>query len=1206
MRGVTDPDRPAREGFRRRTALRALALFLALAGTALLVDHVLRGRGPLGDGVPAGRSAQETAATPLDPAALLAETAEDPDRDAPDLTEGRASLEERDHVRLAGDGHIEGVVLDRDGAAPVEAVAVELLPLPPSSTLFFSRMLDLFRAGSGVERRTEAVAVTHSDPAGSFRFEGVRRGNWFVGVSDEHWILDRASRARLTAGGAAVPLEIWVRGGGRILGRVVGADGRAASDARIVLAPGPGLFLRSMERGELAAHETNSDAEGRFAFPAVAPGEGWELSAIATGFAVSHASGLSIEAGRDTDVVLELRPGALVEGRILSAPAESGAEPLPLAGATVSVLPRGLRHLRLAKEILLSSYAKTDAAGRYVLRGVPAGTVDIVAMAPEHVPAKGPAVRASDGTSSEAADFVLERGPLLHGRVRDSAGAPIAGAGVRWMLFDVSGMGDGLSFAPLLAQAMAEFDFPRTDAEGRFVAGPFPGAPDHHLWIETQGFQEKEVAWNPERDGLEIEIVLDRGGSLEGIVMDLAEAKPVPSFTIETASRIDIEPGAPGHRNPFTGGTPVEDPAGRFRLDALAPGKVELLVRAEGYVDAKVEGVEVREGEVTRGLIVKLSPGARVRGFVLDAESHPIAGAFVLSDRSLASAPARSMSSSTPVEQGFSRMLLGVARFAAELGLAGDGVRATARDGSFELVGLEAGTHRILAFHRDWCASESAPLDLVAGEVREGVLLQLSRGGGVQGHVSDRFGRPVADAMVVAFAPGGPGSAGGQRLHEGRSNTEGDYLIEPMEPGGYVLLLTRGDDALDPASFFASMNLGMVSVPAQGRVRYDILDSSAGACRVFGLVTAANEPVAGGNVTAFALDSDTLLGVDLKVARLDQDGAYEFAGLPPGEHRFQIDGGGRSARIWAEIPDVPEYRLDLRLPEGAVGGRIVDAQSHAPVAGATLSLAARRGPAASGLFARMLERSGDSWAAKSDADGRFRFSRLSEGRYELWAEGPAGAASWQASSPLPVDLVADEVLEDLELALEPAPRMIGVVHDEAGIALEGVQLLARHGSRVELTPTRATTDANGRFEIACVAAGAHVLTATADGFAPRSIEALAPLEGKGEELELVLERGVLVSVVVIGADGRAVEGAVASLTREGAAPDESENDVGRLMEGFFGSNGSGSDGKGRLELGRYVPGRYTLDVRRGFATHVQQTIELPSGETEVELRVHLD
>ncbi len=1185
----------------RRAAARALALLLALAAAALLVAFLVRERGPRGE------SALEVTGTGIEAAAppgaaRVDATPEAGDPDAQGVAEWRASLDLVDRVRLAGDARIEGVVLDRESGAPIGGVGVELLPLPPSSTLFFSRMLEVFHPGSETERRTEAVAVTHSDLSGAFRFEGVRRGNWFVGVADEHWLLDRVARARLTSGGTGSPLEVWVRGGGRILGQVIRPDGEPAHGARVVLAPGPGLLLRAMERGELAAHETVADGDGRFAFPAVAPGEGWEISAIAAGLAVSHRNAITVEVGRDTAVFLELTPGARIEGRILSAPAESGAEAVPLEGATVSILPRGLRHLRLAKDILLSSYAITDAAGRYALQGVPSGTADLVAMAPEHVPAKGPAVRASDGASSEAADFVLARGPMLRGTVRDTAGTPIEGAQLRWMLFDVSGMDEGLSFAPLLAQAMAEFEFPRTDAAGRFVAGPFPGAPDHRLWVEQHGFQEHELKWNPERDGPEIEIVLSRGGAIEGIVMDFAQVQPVPSFTIETSARIELEPGAPGRRNPFTGGTPFEDPGGKFRLNAIEPGNIELVVHAEGYVDTKVEDLVVREGEVTRGVIVKLTPGARIQGVVLDADGNPVAGALVLSDRALASAGASSVVSDS---RGFSRMLLGMARFAAELGFAGDGVRATARDGSFELVGLDAGPHRIFAFHRNWCAGESEPVELAAGAILEGVLVRLARGGGVQGHVSDRYGQPVGDAMVVALAPSGPAGGPGQRLHEGRTNALGDYLIEPVEPGGYFLLLTRGDEALDPASFLASMNLGMVTVPPEGRVRYDIVDSSAGACRVYGRVTAASEPVSSGNVTAFALDSESLLGIDLKVARLDQDGAYEFAGLPPGEHRFQIDGGGRNARIWAEIPDLPEYRLDLRLPEGAVRGRIVDAESRTPVTGATLSLAARRGSSSSGIFAQLLERSGENWNTKSDAEGRFRFDRLVEGRYELWAEGPIGEVSWAATAPLSVELGADEVREDLELALDPAPRWIGLVHDEAGIALEGVQILARHSGREELAPTQSTTDATGRFEIACVASGPHVLTAMAEGFAPRSLEAEAPAGGPTEALEFTLERGARVMLVVLEADGRAVDGAVATLTRKGAAPDESANDIGRLMQGFFGDGGD-KDATGRLDLGLHAPGHYVLDVRRGITTHVQEAVELPRGESEIELRVHLD
>jgi hypothetical protein len=215
----------------------------------------------------------------------------------------------------------------------------------------------------------------------------------------------------------------------------------------------------------------------------------------------------------------------------------------------------------------------------------------------------------------------------------------------------------------------------------------------------------------------------------------------------------------------------------------------------------------------------------------------------------------------------------------------------------------------------------------------ENISIELPKGGGITGVVHDRHGLPVAEELVLAFSPQGfdPRStaSSGAGLYQGRSDKQGAYSIKHVAPGSYFLVATRGDEDLNPMSFFGTLNFDLVTVPAGENVKFDLIDSSAGACRVHGRVLYKNEPVGRGNLSAINFDTDNLLGVEFKAAKMSEGGKYEFAGLAPGEYQLNFDGPDGQVRMSLEVPDQPELQIDLALLEGGLEGRVVDESTKA-------------------------------------------------------------------------------------------------------------------------------------------------------------------------------------------------------------------------------------------------------------------------------------
>ena len=102
-------------------------------------------------------------------------------------------------------------------------------------------------------------------------------------------------------------------------------------------------------------------------------------------------------------------------------------------------------------------------------------------------------------------------------------------------------------------------------------------------------------------------------------------------------------------------------------------------------------------------------------------------------------------------------------------------------------------------FHRDYAWGGSQALELAAGKCCEGVLVTMHTGGGLEGNVTDRHGRPLAQAIVAAFSPGafGGGSANSGGLYQGETDAKGDYTIKHVTAGSYFVVVTRGDAELN-------------------------------------------------------------------------------------------------------------------------------------------------------------------------------------------------------------------------------------------------------------------------------------------------------------------------------------------------------------------------------------------------------------------------
>jgi protocatechuate 3,4-dioxygenase beta subunit len=482
-------------------------------------------------------------------------------------------------------------------------------------------------------------------------------------------------------------------------GRVVDASG----------APAPGARVGYTEDGVAgkAPDQTVADAEGRFALPPPPPpAPGRRVVLVAEGPAAEGGVGrgaLALRPGMEkpADLVLTLVAGARVGGRV------AGADGAPVAGAEVGLdvawdlLPErsssdpatSLLHALNARGYEGLTTA-TDAAGRFSLAGVPAGTYR-PRVESGGVTRRFPDPVTVEGRPVDLGTLSLGTGEALEGRVRDAEGRPLAGAFVR--------------AAP--GEEGARTVLARTDAQGRFLLpGLAPGS--WRVMTSLMGFAPSFTA--VEFPGTRwVDVALDAGAVIDGRVTVGGESRPA-LFTVRLL-RADGRGGV-AIRQTFRGGD------GRFVLEGVPEGS--WFVRADapgGLLGVTAAPVETRPGARAE-VSLALAPSGSVRGRVTDARGRPVDGA---------------------------RLVL------LPDGAGEPGAATTDAEGRYAFTALQAGGYALEVVGRGG-VPVSERVEVRGGERRD-LDVVLPEGGALRVRVQGSDGRPRAGASVSFRGADGKG-----------------------------------------------------------------------------------------------------------------------------------------------------------------------------------------------------------------------------------------------------------------------------------------------------------------------------------------------------------------------------------------------------------------------------------------------------------------
>lgn len=595
----------------------------------------------------------------------------------------------------------------------------------------------------------------------------------------------------------AAPLVVRLEPAAMLRGRLLDEAGGPVSGARVQLTWQAVLAGDPRERpvGEAIERSAVSNAEGRFEIVEVPAGE-VSLDVRAQGFVPVEGFEAAVPApDPDRELVLRLRRGARLEGRVTTAAAA------PVAGVRISAGGHS---------------ASTDAEGVYAIDGIAPGPQEVRVFHP-HYRRRARTLRIEEGTNRF--DVELEEGFRVSGRVVDPDGRPVAGAQVR--------------LATVSRAELREHEA-RTGADGGFVLSPV-AAGRYGLEAAASGFA---AAKRPEPVAVVdapvegIEVVLRRGASVAGRVLGLAAE--------ELAAVAVTAHGEAGEKK-----AAALDSEGRYEVRDLPPG--DWLLRASLWQSQRQVEVRVpiapEERELVRDL--EFSPRVTLSGRVL-FEEEPVAGSRV-SVRGERFAVERSVA--TSFDGGFvlqdlepDRYWLGVndpqrllahndtlevyedrevtvrieaATIAGRVEEAGSGeaipdatltLRPTAgtdflitdgslADGSFRILHIPPGSYRLAARANGYAPAESE-IRLAAGEEATGLDIELSPTEGLEIQVRLASGKvpplvhvqarsPLEAPVLAASYP--PGASGGIEL---ASLPAGTWQLAVGAPGGAMVTET--------------------------------------------------------------------------------------------------------------------------------------------------------------------------------------------------------------------------------------------------------------------------------------------------------------------------------------------------------------------------------------------------------------------------------
>lgn len=633
--------------------------------------------------------------------------------------------------------------------------------------------------------------------------------------------------------------------GERLQGSVIDDLGAAIAKARVT--------LQLQGEGDIEPWSVESDKNGGFSVSTLVIGT-YTVDVSAEMHERSVRRKIRVPSGEPIKIIL--RRAASISGRIIQ------ADDKPAAGATVLIAGSGIWPAR---------NVKAGDRGLFEIVGLPSGVYEVRASLGDSVSKPKQGLEIEPG-SKNSLTLKLIPGVSLKGKVFDAVNdEPIKNA-------EVTVGEDSLCFIPIAV---------RTDVRGEFTASGLLDKP-HRVSIRRLGYVPvvnqmrspgAEVHAFPMRRAAVVagKVVDNRGAPIEHAVVELlgtsetgepitmrSEALRFQSSLFESQLRgplpltnskeqlssenLGVTPGVvpmipsqlekrstTSSKKDASASGFVTDKLGRFRIQGVPPGTIQLIARHPEYALTIGKLLSVASGSVTNDITLVMSEGGVIEGRIIDDKGTPVGlvrlemtvkgdpfprttlssedglfrfanvlGPVVITASPIGRPPARTEIEVEPhkVHRVELKVLSGSStlegRVLDQRGFPISGaiirVQSTTKrspfditalsesDGSFEVVGLPDPPYRVSASHHEY--AESAPVEVSSSHRR--VVINLDTGSKITGTVIDEWHQKPLSRATVELQ-----SSKETKRVKTRTTNEGRFQFRSVTAGKYYIIVTK-------------------------------------------------------------------------------------------------------------------------------------------------------------------------------------------------------------------------------------------------------------------------------------------------------------------------------------------------------------------------------------------------------------------------------
>jgi len=830
---------------------------------------------------------------------------------------------------------VAGRLLDREGN-PIEGAAVSAEKQREGSG---SEMMMIVgdrgrRMGAGGPLARDASPPTASDGTGAFRVRGLKSGIWTLKIKAKGFAPKDIGGLKLEAAGAGLDAgDIVLEPGVVLTGQVTNAAGSAIPFARGVL----------RERFAVLS-EFTAGSDGSFTTEDMAPGDVFDLTVQAEGYATLEKSGLAVPSEPMSIVIL---PSSTIRGEVID---EESREPIRDFGIAVSrtrAVGGGGMQFNMLSAGPERQFQTDD--GTFALEGVDPGSITVHATAPGYKETRLDELKVPEGADLDGIRILMPRAATVSGTVLDDRGRPLPNVEVARKQAT-----QGMMMRPRASGGTT------TDGDGRFMLSGLERGPMTLSFTHPE-FEDAQADIDTTQDVKNLKVTLSRGTDLAGMVIHEDDGAPVAGAAVTA-----VAAGASRMGQAVSAKT---GPDGAFSLEALSAGRYTLRAEAKGLRPATADDVVIAAGVQPALVELRMGGGVSLTGTItgIDPQDLPrfsvssvrpgggfgitaavdasgrfemgglspgpttlIARSGILGGRSLSRTveiPENASTFETTIDfprgsvvegtvtrggepvDGASVIFINVASRASQT------VR-TDQAGSYVASDVEDGQYDVTVMQFSSGTSHTTSV-AVSGDKRFDIELPLAR---ISGRVTDTTtGKPIDGAQIAIRKLDGEATSSrmGMLLQRGAStDATGTYALEGLDAGTYALTASHPGFGYETqqASIIPGVEppeISFVLGPTEG-LSFTAIDAASGMPlrSLTGLVlVGGGDPLSPGGS-----GSNPVLSGRWSA---DASGIFHLDSLQPGRYRMVLGGEGLATKTFHDV-EVPASAATFTLEKGGV------------------------------------------------------------------------------------------------------------------------------------------------------------------------------------------------------------------------------------------------------------------------------------------------